>query len=869
VVTTATDVYVTGISSAALAITVDYDLQTGHQRWTAATGAIASDGALLALSPDNKHAYVTTENGEGISIVAYDAGTGAVLWHEQTPVPPPIGPVEPGRSHPISIAATSTSVIVVQTAVANMRGAWEADAYAADGANGQAVQLWTSSDVPPTPSAPHAARLSPDGSSLYIVGELGNSTSWLVVALDTTTGNVRWRATPPGEWISSLAVSPDGQRVYVTGLNPPEEVVLALSSSDGSQVWAASSAPAPDGTSLYQASNGDSLAVTPEGGTVLVVGDDDSYYTNEDYHTQYTIRSIDAQSGVWGWEQTLPAPDDSGGYVARLVTSADGSTLGLPFNNDVYGLSTSGGHFTWHVHAGEAAGLAGAVSVMNVAGSGFVVAGSAVATNATSEYLTQALDATTGASRWVSTFSSGDGGFGELYGSASSPDGTTLYLTGATTDGSNVLALTIAADAHSGAERWRSTYRPSTGSEAQTFSVAVSADGSRVYAVGQEAPTPNHGDVTLVIAYDARTGAQLWTSLPGGYGGDGVAVARDGSSVYIAGDHVIASINSTTGTARWTVPDALTTPAGTLAIYPYAVALSPDGQRFAVTGSASGYGTTVLATSDGAALWSSSFACGCESSSNSDTARSVAFAPDGGSVVVTGGLRDDTTGEERFGTVSYDAHSGAQRWSQVYSNGLWDEADALAVAPDGSAVYVTGASGSAPTSPNGSSGLYCGLTSNLGCKLDFATVAYSLGTGSQLWFSRFATAFNGWGSAIAVSADGSTIYAAGSSESPEQEGTSNVDSMLLAYDSSGNAVWSGRWEDPGAEDDLAGLTVSRDGSGVQLGVRAAGPWAIIAVGFDLSQPAGAVPEAPLPALIALLGAAVALTRHAVSRRRQS
>ncbi len=84
------------------------------------------------------------------------------------------------------------------------------------------------------------------------------------------------------------------------------------------------------------------------------------------------------------------------------------------------------------------------------------------------------------------------------------------------------------------------------------------------------------------------------------------------------------------------------------------------------------------------------------------------MSPDGSEVFVTGDSAESTSDD--YGTVAYDASTGAELWAKRYNgpgNG-YDQATALGVSPDGSEVFVTGGS--------------AGSTSGE----DYATVAYSV-----------------------------------------------------------------------------------------------------------------------------------------------
>lgn len=175
-----------------------------------------------------------------------------------------------------------------------------------------------------------------------------------------------------------------------------------------------------------------------------------------------------------------------------------------------------------------------------------------------------------------------------------------------------------------------------------------------------------------------------------------------------------------------------------------------------------------------------------------DEAFALGVSPNGTAVFVTGQSLGVQTGID-YATVAY-ARNGRPLWASRYNApaGGSDYAYALVVSPDGSRVFVTGGSGTDQDQ-------------------DFATVAYDAVTGIQLWASRYAgPSGTDVAQSMAVSRDGSTIFVAGRSEGASGDN----DYATVAYDAgSGAELWVSRFDD-GSNDYANALAVSPDGSQV-------------------------------------------------------
>jgi hypothetical protein len=233
------------------------------------------------------------------------------------------------------------------------------------------------------------------------------------------------------------------------------------------------------------------------------------------------------------------------------------------------------------------------------------------------------------------------------------------------------------------------------------------------------------------------------------------------------------------------------------------VGVSPDNSVVYVTGGSTGstsgqdFATAAYDAATGARLWRARYN---GSGNGDDVAVALGVSPDGSAVYVTGSSVGSTTGQD-YATIAYDAATGAVLWRARY-NGPGNDADlanALGVSPDGSAVFVTGASGGV-----GSTGY------------DYATIAYDAATGVRLWVARY----DGGGSAgagdlsyaLGVSPDGSAVFVTG--VVTEVGGATYFDYQTIAYDAvTGAPLWGARYGLSG--DDVAyALAVSPDGSAV-------------------------------------------------------
>jgi len=379
---------------------------------------------------------------------------------------------------------------------------------------------------------------------------------------------------------------------------------------------------------------------------------------------------------------------------------------------------------------------------------------------------------------------------------AASPDKAVVYVTGITTKTAIGLrnAVTVAYNAATGKQLWLSRYQ-GTGrhprGSAGVPSIMVSPDGATVYVAGDLA-SGGHNDY-LVLAYNAATGAQRWVASPLADGSiaqfQAVAVSPDSMTVYITGrldffgGHAAKSydtiaLNAATGATKWNTntkfpPHVFHTITS--------IAVSPDGSTVFIAGSS---GTVAYDAATGAQLWLDAYKQAYDRSRVS-----LAVSPDSATVYVTSGSNAPGS-VPHYWTAALDATTGARVWQATYHGpGTNAGTTAIALSPDGSAVYVTGSVGQA-------SGLN-----------EYATIGYDAATGHQLWLANYRTAkVDDNATGLAVSADGSTVYVTGTSIANYN---TPADYATVAYRASrGAQLWSARYAVTGAQNNTAGVVAS-------------------------------------------------------------
>lgn len=320
---------------------------------------------------------------------------------------------------------------------------------------------------------------------------------------------------------------------------------------------------------------------------------------------------------------------------------------------------------------------------------------------AVSQLVTGPATAAPGDRIWTATYSS-DEMFELGVGAVLAPDGSRLYVTGYQGNGSDDDFATVAYDATTGTRIWVSIY--DGGGRDRTTAISVDPDGSRVYVTGVSPAAGNRGDFTTV-AYNATSGQELWVARYDGPAhklDEPTCIAVSASQVLVTGasqsgrdpnyfDATTVVYDAATGQESWTATvahDKSSDPAGQCAV-------SPDGAAFYVAGlhrtglSRASAFTIGYAATSGLVLWTRRYD---GTRSSWESAHTIAISPDGSRLYVAG--ITDVRGTEDYLTLAYDADSGVLRWRRIHHERFYEYPFGLTVAPDGETLLVSGDAGS-------------------------------------------------------------------------------------------------------------------------------------------------------------------------------
>jgi len=294
----------------------------------------------VATSADGQKVFVSGASASDpdfdYAVIAYDSSTGARLW---------VGRYD-GPAHSVdeacSVAVAEDGSRVFASGYTEAEGSWEdATTIAFDGATG--ARLWVATyagrgnaaDGTDVVDRLCSLHVSSDGAKVVGTGfccsgeESGED--YLTIAYEAATGRQLWAARYDGhepgnksasgeDWAHSLALSPDGTKVFIngesTGERPssmPDYATISYDAETGQPLWAARYDGPGKGFD-----RGGSLGVAAGGTRIVVTGASDGNKTRSDYATI----AYDAASGRRDWVRRYNGPG-----VVCLVPYVVGRTL--------------------------------------------------------------------------------------------------------------------------------------------------------------------------------------------------------------------------------------------------------------------------------------------------------------------------------------------------------------------------------------------------------------------------------------------------------------------------------------------------------------------------------------------------------------
>lgn len=431
---------------------------------------------------------------------------------------------DPRRSVAVLGAIILTLAIGAGPAVAEMR-----------------VPLWSATVKPSNGGEASSVAVDPSGQTVFVAGHTDlRPFSFLVAAYDTATGVRAWRQTYPCSTVAkqqcfdaTLALSPDGSTVFLageigTGPGSVDWIVMALDPTTAVQRW---TTRMPGQT--YAAGASLNIVVSPVGDRLFLAGSTAS----TDRYTE-AVQAIDAATGAALWRREF------WGFayeVAPLGISPDGrqvfvavGEVGRTSDLRIRAFGSASGALIWKRSFG-ARSATDMVTDLTVDPSGrrIYLTDYRTALGGCCEVVlrpvTMALRAGTGARVWQRFEGMWSGNM--VLEVAASVDRVFVA------DGSGVQSR----DARTGQALWsRKTVtigKPGTYWLDYGFHLAVSNDGQRVFiteGLGKEAST-GWADRVETVALIARTGHIRWTALRVGIWWGAIAVDPADTMVFVAG----------------------------------------------------------------------------------------------------------------------------------------------------------------------------------------------------------------------------------------------------------------------------------------------------------------------------------------------
>jgi hypothetical protein len=401
-----------------------------------------------------------------------------------------------------------------------------------------------------------AIATSPDSSRVFVTGYSDSTATdydYETIAYSASSGSRVWAKRFDGarsldDYATSIAVSPDGRKVFVSGYTNGgsrtgyDYATVAYSASTGASLW----------SRLYDgpASLDDfavAVAVSSDSSKVFVTG-----YGGGAGGNDYATIEYAASNGATLWTQRYDGPTSLDDYATAIGVSPDGTSVfvsgyslgqastGNDFATIAY--SSSGALLWTKRYNGPASqdDIAEALAVSPDGSSVLITGYSWQGTSASNDYATVAYSASRGKRVWVRRYNGPASGYDLATSVGVSPDSSTVFVTGYSLGAGNrnYDYATLAYAASTGSRRWVTRFNGHASSFDLAFSLGVSPDSSKVFVTGYSYG-PLYPDYET-IAYAPSSGTTLWAKRYNGPAhladeASSLAVSPDSSKVFVTG----------------------------------------------------------------------------------------------------------------------------------------------------------------------------------------------------------------------------------------------------------------------------------------------------------------------------------------------
>lgn len=312
------------------------DAATGEQAWLRTLSLdgpnTAVFGKFVEVSPDGKRVYAAadgrvadTSKHTQFLAFAFNASTGATVWSTE------LGSSEceaQDTAFGFSMAPNGTRLFLTGMTT-RCATRFDLATYALDAEEGHVAWERVHAGPGEQEDSPRSLTVAPDGSRVYAAGHEGGT--MLTLAYDAWTGQAAWSArsnkSPGADAAFDVEASPDGSRVFVTGITDadgfhPDFYTVAYDAATGSELWSSQYSGFLRTIEVSTVEYAFDLEVAPDGSRVVVAGTG----TNPS-DADYLTVAYDASTGEREWVARFHGPEPRSkdwGLFAEL--SPDGQT---------------------------------------------------------------------------------------------------------------------------------------------------------------------------------------------------------------------------------------------------------------------------------------------------------------------------------------------------------------------------------------------------------------------------------------------------------------------------------------------------------------------------------------------------------------